>query len=293
MKALFFMIIFAVSLSGAELKVVVFHPLLGDLVRQIGGDRVEVVDVVGEKGDPHNFAPGPKDWAQAKGAKLYLLSGKGLESYVNAVRDMAVGAKVLEGGSSLPTLHSEVLCEHGGHTHHHEHEDPHWWHSLDCWRRAARVVGQELEGIDPAGAEHYRAGVRELRKSFSNLDLWVKAELALIPEDKRVLATAHQAFNYFCHDYGFRALAVQGINREQAPSAKFVAEVVATLEKEKVAAIFPELMSNPKMLHTLAKDTGIRIGSALDASGGDSIENMFRGNVEKIVDVLASKKEVK
>ncbi|RYD39323.1 MAG: zinc ABC transporter substrate-binding protein, partial [Verrucomicrobiaceae bacterium] len=110
-----------------------------------------------------------------------------------------------------------------------------------------------------------------------------------IPRDKRHLATAHAAFNYFCKDFGFTAHPVQGLSREQMPDPKELASLVETLKKEQVRAIFPEKESNPKILQTLTNDTGIRLGDPLiaDGTGVKSYQEMVRHNVTAIVKGLA------
>ena len=229
----------AISSATAGLKVAVLHPLLADLARQVGGPGVEVVDLAGAGGDPHKFEPGPKELQAARGAHLYLLSGKGLESYGGKLRDIVGSEKVIEVGATLPTLTAESLCDHGEHAHVHEVEDPHWWHSLDCWRRAARVVAKEFGRVDPDGAAGYLRRAGEFREQMTRLESWAERELSAVPRERRVLATAHAAFGYFCHDFGWRQLPVQGLNREQVPSPKFVGEVAETIRSEKIGAIFP------------------------------------------------------
>ena len=96
------------SIVGAQIKVAVLHPLLGDLVEKVGGDRVEVVDLMGKGGDPHKFEPGAKELRQAQGAKLYFVCGKGLEPYLPKLRDAAGAQKVIEVGETLPTLKAMI-----------------------------------------------------------------------------------------------------------------------------------------------------------------------------------------
>ncbi|NIP97854.1 MAG: zinc ABC transporter substrate-binding protein [Akkermansiaceae bacterium] len=100
------------------------------------------------------------------------------------------------------------------------------------------------------------------------------------------MATAHAAFAYFCNEYRWRMLAVQGLNREQVAAPGFMAEVGKVIRKEKIRAVFPEQRSNPKALRTLEETVGIRVGPPLIADGGDSIDAMFRHNVKAIVSVL-------
>jgi len=277
------------SLAGAEIKVAVLHPLLGDLVQKVGGEQVQVIDLMGPGGDPHKFEPGARELREARGAQLYFVSGKGLEPYLPKLKD-AVGAnRVVEVGETLPTLKAEVLCDHEGHEHVHEEVDPHWWHSIDCWRRAATRVRKELAAIDETNADLYRKRASAVRKELASLHRWATGELGKVPVEHRTLATAHAAFGYFCNEHKWKMLAVQGLNRERVDSPKFVAEVASTIRKEKVQAIFPEQRSNPKVLRTVAEGAGVAVGQPLIADGGDSIEKMFRHNVETIVATLGRK----
>ena len=277
------------SLAGAQVKVAVLHPLLADLVGKVGGERVEVVDLMGPGGDPHKFEPGAKELRQAQGAQLYFVCGKGLEPYLPKLRDAAGAQKVIEVGETLPTLKAEVLCDHDGHAHTHEEIDPHWWHSIDGWRRAATRVRKELSAIDGDNADFYRKRASQVRKELAGLRQWASAELAKVPPESRTLATAHAAFAYFCNEHKWKMLAVQGLNRERIDSPKFLAEVVDAIREEKVRALFPEKRSNPKILKTVAEGAGVLVGKPLIADGGSSFEEMFRSNVGVLVVTLGQK----
>lgn len=273
------------SLSAAELKVAVLHPLLGDIARQVGGESVEVVDLIGPNGDPHHFEPKPDDLKKAEGATIYMVAGMGLEGYLPKLKAIIANkATLLEVGATLPAL--EGACDHEGHDHDHEHEtDPHWWHSIDLFRRATGIVTDSLATAAPEHAEEFRKNAETYRRQLDELERWSKREVAKIPRDKRHLATAHAAFNYFCKDFGFTAHPVQGLSREQMPDPKELAELVANLKKDHVAAIFPEKESNPKILKTLTSDTGIRLGDPLiaDGTGVKSYQEMFRHNITALV----------
>lgn len=276
-------------LSGAKLEVAVLHPLLGDLVHQVGGNQVEVIDLIGPNGDPHHFEPKPEDLKRAEDAKLYLVAGMGLEGYLPKLKAIIGSqATLIEVGASLPAL--EGACDHEGHDHAHEHEiDPHWWHSIDLFRRATGVVAEALSAASPENAETFRKNADAYRMQLDQLERWTKKEISKIPRDKRHLATAHAAFNYFCKEFGFAPHPVQGMNREQMPAPKELAVLVDNLIKNKVVAIFPEKESNPKVLQTLTNDTGIRLGEPLiaDGTGGLGYVEMVRHNVTAIVKGLA------
>jgi zinc/manganese transport system substrate-binding protein len=278
-------------LAAAELKVASLHPLLGDLARQVGGDRVEVVDLIGKNGDPHHFEPVQADLQKAAGATLYLASGKGLESYLVSLRGiLGDTAQVVEIGKDLPSIEGEHDHDAADHDHEHHHEiDPHWWHSIDLFRRAATITADVFSKADPAGAEIYSKNAADYRAKLDDLDRWTRKEISRIPREKRHLATAHAAFGYFCKDHGFTAIPVQGLNREQMPDPKKLSALIDELKKEKVGAIFPEKESNPKILQALTGDTGIKLGDPLLADGSiaESYEAMMRHNVEAIVKGLS------
>ena len=280
----------SVVVSAAELKVATLHPLLADLAGQVGGARVEVVELVEKNADPHHFEPTPQQIRAAGDIDLCLASGMGLESYLPELRSLLpASATLVELGDSIPAI--EGACNdpdhhHGGHDH---GLDPHWWHSVDAFRRAATLTADAFGKADPSGAKFYQNNALAYRANLDALERWTKRQLAKVPRERRILPTAHAAFAYFCRDYGFAAVPVQGINREQMPDAQTLADLIAKLKQDKVPAIFPEKRSNPKILEALTADTGIRLAPPLIADGTttDSYEEMVRHNVTTIVEALS------
>jgi zinc/manganese transport system substrate-binding protein len=275
-------------LAAAELKVAVLHPLLGDLARQVGGSEVEVIDLIGPNGDPHHFEPKPEDLRKAEGAAIYLVAGMGLEGYLPKLKAIIANkATLIEVGETLPALNGN--CQQVGHDHSAE-TDPHWWHSIPLFRRALGIVTAALTTAAPAHAADFKKNAEIYRKQLDDLELWSKREIAKIPRDKRHLATAHAAFNYFCKDFAFVAHPVQGLNREQMPDPAQLARLIADLKKDRVTAIFPEKESNPKILKTLTNDTGIQLGEALIADGTWELSylTMYRHNVAAIAKALGN-----
>lgn len=276
-------------LAAAEWKVAVLHPLLGDMARKIGGPRVEVIDLIGPNGDPHHFEPGPSEIRRAEGARLWLVAGMGLESYLPALRSVVGAGKLCEVGETLPALEGE--CDHEGHDHgaHKHGKDPHWWHSIALFHRAVSVVENEFSAADPGHAAEFRRNAEAFRRSLEQLERWAKREMIRVPKSRRHLATSHAAFNYLCKDYGFTPIPIQGLNREQLPDAAELAGLIETLREHHVAALFPERESNPKILRSLTRDTGIALGTPLiaDGIGVESYEAMMRHNVSAIVAALA------
>ncbi len=280
----------------AATKVATLHPILADLAQQVGGANVEVVEILKPGADVHHFEPAPKDLAEMRGAKLLLASGKGLESFLDKLRDsLGAGVKLVEVGEKIPSIpfvehehHHEGKEEHDDH---HGSEDPHWWHSAENMKRAARIVADELSAIDPANAAAYAAGAKAASKRFGELKSWAQKEVAKIDRKNRQLVTAHAAFGYFCKEYGFEPLSVLSIGRSDDSSSKHIAETIEEIREHGIKAIFPEDQANPKVLAEIARSTGVKIGEPLIADGtaksAHTFETMLAHNVRSIVAALA------
>lgn len=275
--------------TAAELKVAVLHPLLADIAREVGGAHVDVIDLIGPTGDPHHFEPSAENLSRSEDAALYLVAGMGLEGYLPKLKAIVESkATVVEVGATLPAL-TDGDHDHSEHDHNCAHgSDPHWWHSINLFSRATTIVTDALIAADPERTADFQKNSTAYRANLDVLERWVKREITKIPRDRRHLATAHAAFNYFCKDFGFTAHPVQGINREQMPDPQQLAELISELKRNQVAAIFPEKESNPKILQTLTKDTGIRLADPLiaDGVGVSSYDAMVRQNVTTIVRAL-------
>jgi len=303
MKQLFLTLgLLAAALPGlAATKVATLHPILADLARQVGGANVEVVEILKPGADIHHFEPAPKDLAEMRGTKLLLASGKGLESFLDKLRDsLGADVKLVEVGAKIPSIpfeehhheHGEAEKGHEEHDHHHHgSEDPHWWHSAENMKRAARVVADELSAVDPANASAYAAGAKVASKRFGELKSWAQKEIAKIGKKDRLLVTAHGAFGYFCKEYGFEPISLLGIGRSDDASSKHVAETIEEIREHGIKAIFPEDQANPKVLAEIARSTGVKSGEPLSADGtakvAHTFETMLAHNVRSIVAALA------
>ncbi len=277
----------AVNLSAqGKVKVATLSPLLADLARQIGGDKVIVVDLIGSHGNPHTFNPTSKTLQKAAGAKLYLASGKNLEPYLPKLKSLlGSSAEVVEIGRKIRSLNIKAgssiyaCCPN----HSSGAVDPHWWHSLVNWQKAAKELEGKLSNLDPINKAYYKQNSKTYRKKLEGIDNWAKKQLFSIPKPNRQLATAHASFGYFCRDFDFQSIPLNGLNSEQSVTPQYLAEVVDILKGKKVKAIFPDESSNPKALKTASNATGIKLAGKLYADSHSSIEAMFAHNVRTIV----------
>lgn len=282
---------------AAPVKVVSFSPVLTEIAQAVGGPTVEVVGIVKPGVDPHDYSPTPRDFREVADAQLVLVSGNGMERYLDKLRSGKDGAaRLLEMGTFLPTLEMADGHHHHHHDDGHDHDhgpaaDPHWWHSVANVILATEILRDALAEIDPLNKAVFSTNAAAKIAELQALQRWVKQRVAELPRDQRQLVTSHEAFQYFAKEYGFEVEAVEGVNREQQASAREVAELIETIRDKRVKAIFVEDTLNPKVTSEITRETGAKIGGTLIADGlgnGDAstYEGMMRHNVDTIVDSL-------
>ncbi len=289
MKSLTLLSFLLLSLcSPAKVKIATLSPLITDLVKQIGGDKVIVVDLIGKNGNPHTFSPTTKTLNKTAGTHLYLASGKNLEPYLPKLKSLVGDTKLLELGRNIRSIHikggsSTYACcpNHSSGV-----MDPHWWHSLENWRKASTTLASELAKIDPANKYYYKQRSKAYRDQLHTLKSWAKKELSSVPKANRQLVTAHAAFGYFCKEYGFQSIPLRGLNSEQSVTPQYLEEAVGIIVDKKVKAIFPDEASNPSALKAASKATGVPMAGKLYADSHTSIEEMFNHNVKTITKAL-------
>lgn len=271
----------ALGAQGA-LKVASLHPLLSDMARQVGGDAVEVVNLFPENGELHAFEPTASDVAAAAGAQLVLACGKGVEPYLEDLRDsLPARTQVLELGKAVPDVHlpgSNVA-------------DPHWWNSPTAMKRASRALRQALEAAAPAQKATFAKGQRAYSAQMDTLVREARLAFAAIPQEKRVLVCSHAAMSHFCKDFGFSALAVHGIAQESEGDTASLARILAELRRQSVPCLFYGVNEPPKVLQTIAHQVGARaLPLALDGinPATPAYTELFRFNVKNIVEGLST-----
>lgn len=302
MRKILSLLVLAAALVGSAraadpIKVISFSAILSEIATEVGGDAVEVVGLVKPGVDPHGYQPTPADLRQLVGARLILASGKNLEPYIDKLQVAAGGdARLLKVGDSIPSLEAAEGGHDHGHAHGHgadagEHEiDPHWWHSVANVRRATQTIRDALISLDPANKAAFEKNAAAYLDRLAALDKWIKQQVALIPRDQRRLVTSHDAFQYFARDYGFRIQAIEGLSTEQEASARHVDEVIATIRRDGVKAVFFEDTLNPKVTAEITRESGAKVGGMLyaDGPGADAptYEAMQRHNISTIVEAL-------
>lgn len=265
----------------AGVRVVTSFSVLADLTRQVGGDRVSVVSLVGPDQDAHVFQPSPSDVKQLSGAQVFVVNGLGMEGWLGRLTRSAgfkgVTVVASRGVQPIKGIGEELI-------------DPHAWHDPQRLQLYVKNIEAGLSKADPAGAAVYHQRAHAFSLRVTALDQWASTQFASVPAAQRKVVTSHDAFGYLGHRYQIRFLSPQGVSTESEASAMGVAKLVRQLRTEKVKAIFFESMTDQHLLKQIANEAHVRVSDklysdALSVPGGpaDSWEKMFRYNVTTIM----------
>jgi zinc/manganese transport system substrate-binding protein len=246
-----------------KVKVVATFSILADLVKNVGGDRVEITSLVPVNGDAHVYAPSPADAKKLADAKVVFTNGLGFEGWIpRLVKSSATKAAVIVATKGVKPRKSEEK----GHGHGHSHDadaDPHAWQSVANAKIYVTNIRDALIAADPAGKATYEANAAAYTSKLDVLEAEVKGQVGSIPADRRRVITTHDAFGYFKAAYGLDFIAPQGVSTESEASAKDVAKIIVQIRKQKIPAVFLENVSDPRLLERIAAETGAKVGGTL------------------------------
>jgi manganese/zinc/iron transport system substrate-binding protein len=284
--------------SGAEIgdrqiRVVATTGMIADAVQNVGGERVEVTGLMGPGIDPHLYRPTASDVTSLERADIIFYNGLELEGRMT---DMFV--RLARTTPTVPVaqdIAEDRLLESQDYEDAH---DPHIWFDVDLWTQAVRVVQRELTELDPDHADVYQANADEYVAELEALDAYVFEQIETIPEQSRVLITAHDAFGYFGERYGVEVIGLQGISTAAEAGAADVQDLSRMLVEREIKAVFIETSvprSTIEAVQSAAQSRGheVEIGGELfsDAMGSKGTPEgtyigMIRHNVDTIVEAL-------
>jgi manganese/zinc/iron transport system substrate-binding protein len=268
--------------------------MVGDIVREIGGDRVRVEVLMGEGVDPHLYRATREDVARMLRSDIVFYNGLTLEGKMSDafIRVARTGKPVYAVTELLP---EDQLIEPDGAD---GLYDPHVWMDPRAWARAAELIADKLVQHDRANAETYRRNLAAQQRRMQALDAYAERVFATIPERQRLLVTAHDAFNYFGRRYGIEVAGIQGLSTESEAGVRRIQELVQLLAERRIPAVFVETSVSDRNVQALiegvrARGHQVAIGSALfsDAMGAPgSYEGTYVGmldhNVTTVVRAL-------
>lgn len=246
-----------------RLKAVATFSILADLVKNVGGDHIELATLVGPNGDAHVYAPTPADAKKVAEANVVFSNGLGFEGWITRLI-RASGTKAPVVIASRGVKPRQAAASHGhGHGHDHGGSDPHAWQSVPNAKIYVANIRDALIKADPAGKATYEANAAAYLARLDALDREVREAIERIPAARRKVITTHDAFGYFQEAYGIEFITPQGVSTEAEASARDVARIIAQIKRQRIPAVFLENVTDPRLVKRIADETGAKIGGTL------------------------------
>lgn len=291
----------SVSMAQAEqLKVVSSFTIIGDMVKNVGGEHVVVDNLAGYDVDLHHFEPRASDIKKLtndSGVKLLFINGLELEPWVERIKEssgyegetivVSEGVKAIK----FADIHDHDHDHDDDHGHHHGEWDPHAWQNpLNAVIYVQNIL-QALKTTDPDNAQAYEANAANYVAELQKLDDEAKQAFAKISEEKRRFGTNHEAFAYLAEAYSLIQIPVLGVSGAE-PSASQVASVLQELKEQEVSAVFLENTTNNRLIEQVARDAGVKVGGILVADAlqkegeGSTYLGMIKKNTATLLEAL-------
>ena len=283
-------ILLGASAAGAteRIKVVATFSVIGDIVANVAGDKVDLVTLVGPAGDTELFKPSLADGKSVAEAKIVFMNDLNdefepwLEPLLKQVKFSGAKIVVSRGAKTLTSIEERAPRNKSVE----EEIDQHAWLDPKNGVIYVRNIAAALVKSDPANAADYRARADAYIKELQALDAWAKAEIAALPAAKRRFLSSHDSLQYLAKAYGITLLSINGWTNNSEPSAAELARLAKQVRQERIHALFLDSITDPRAMQQVAKETGASIGGtlygdALSKPGGDADTylRMLRHNV--------------
>jgi zinc/manganese transport system substrate-binding protein len=281
----------APAAAQSRLTVIASFSILGDLVKNVGGDRVEVATLVGPNGNTHVYEPSPADSRRLADAAVIFVNGLGFEGWLDRLaKASGTKAPVIVASTGIRPRARDFDHSDGRRT-----IDPHAWQSVANAKIYVGNIRDVLIKADPAGQGTYSDNATAYLARLTALEKDVTEILAKVPTGRRHVVTSHDAFGYFGDAYGIAFTALQGVATEAEPSARDVARIIEQIQTQKASAVFLENIVDPRLIREIARETGAKIGGTLysdaltDANGpAPSYIDLIRHNAHEIAAALGN-----
>jgi manganese/zinc/iron transport system substrate-binding protein len=263
--------------------------MVADIVREVAGDKADVTNIIGSGVDPHVYSPTRSDVAVLLKSDIIFYSGLLLEGQMTDILAKISRKRPVYAVTEL--LGDDYLLRDAQTGHH----DPHVWMDVKGWIKAVEEVSNALAEFDPAGADEYRKNADAYQSRLERLDAYARTAIDSIPENQRVLVTAHDAFNYMGRAYGIEVKGIQGISTESEAGLKDINSLVDLLVNRRIPAVFVETSVSDKNVKALIEGASARghrvsIGGNLfsDAMGPPgTYEGTYEGMIDHNITVIA------
>jgi ABC-type Zn uptake system ZnuABC Zn-binding protein ZnuA/ABC-type Mn2+/Zn2+ transport system permease subunit len=276
------------SSDSDKVQVVATTTQIGDFVRQVGRDAVDVHQILQPNTDPHDYEPRPSDVVAAADAEVVFDNGDDLDAWIGTVvSDSGSNARIVDLGASVPVKRpGESRGPEAS------RYDAHWWHDPRNAEAAVDEIAAQLSAVDPQRGVTFARNARRYVADLKRLDTGIKRCIAGVPAERRKLVTDHDAFGYFAGRYGIDVVGavIPSQTTQAQPSAKDLSELADLVHGEGVRAIFPESSLSPKLAQTIASQTGASADYTLygdtlgpGGSSGDTYLHMEEANADELV----------
>ncbi|MCP1910310.1 zinc/manganese transport system substrate-binding protein [Bradyrhizobium sp. USDA 4518] len=269
--------------AAERINVVASFSILADMVRNVGGNNVDVTALVGPDGDAHVYAPTPADAKKVADAKLVVINGLGFEGWMPRLLQ-ASGSKAPVAVATKGIMPRKM----GG------HDDPHAWQSVANAKIYVVNIRDGLIAAAPDQTAIFKANADAYLAKLEALDREVHEAVAKVPEARRKVISTHGAFGYFADAYGVTFFSPLSVSTDSEPSARDIAAIIAQIKVAKIPAVFLENISDPRLIERIAAETGARVGGTLYSDGltaekGDAPTyiDMVRHNIKALTSALA------
>ena len=280
--------------SNGKYNVIATTTIIADVVNQIGGENVNIESLMGPGVDPHLYKASAGDVTKMQKADMVIYNGLHLEGKMGDIFES------LQGGDKIVVAAAETIDKDelldfitvpGSY-------DPHVWFDVAMWEEAAENIYKGLVELDPDNKENYEENYLAYKEELEGLDDYIVERIEELPEDKRILITAHDAFQYFGKAYGFQVNGLQGISTDAEAGTSDVRELADFIVEKEVKAIFVESSVPRKNIEALqeavkAQGFDVEIGGELysDSTGdtgtpAETYIGTFEANIDIIIDAL-------
>lgn len=283
------------ALGQERVKIVATFSILADLVRQVGGKRVDVTTLVAPGGDAHVFHPSPADAQRVAQAALVVANGLGFEGWIDRlVKASGAAPRRLVASTGVKPRRAKDDGHGHGHGNGHAGDDPHAWQSVPNAKIYVANIRDALIAADPAGEAAYRAGAAAHLADLDRLDAEIRAAVGALPPERRRIVTTHESFGYLAAEYGLEIIAPKGVSTDAEASAKDVARIIRQIRAARAPAVFLENVTDSRLIERIARESGARVGGtlysdSLSPAGGPAgtYIDMMRHNIRELTKALA------
>jgi zinc/manganese transport system substrate-binding protein len=265
--------------TAKPLRVVATFSVIGDMAREVGGDRIALQVLVGPDSDAHVFQANAEQAREVSGAQVLLANGRGLDAWAPRL------LKATASRARLIVLSQRVVTRPG---------DPHAWNDVRNAIVYVEAIRKAFREAAPQDADAFDRNAAAYVGRLRDLDAAIRKGLERVPSARRKVITTHDAFGFFGEAYGVRFIAPLGLSTENQPSAKAVAALITQIRREKIRALFLENIADGRLMTQIARETGVRIGGKLYSDALSSPEgpattyvDLMRHNAGVLTDAMA------